>query len=271
MFCVVCFVLFFANFCWSLPQFRFHPLLFLGMQMAFYRGTKAINTSGWPHFRFQMLDLARAGHSAPRWQWQHGRVSPWHSTEPVTFSWDCHSGWDPILSQEGVDPSWSTSLITFQNVSLSGETSTVPIHPSATEAPCRNGFSSEFQNVLGKPFTHSTCLHQQPEGREARAVVYFFFFFFNWDHNIYPPPVLPSLQTPPHSPRCSLSDSWSLLFINYCYIHTGMYVPKHTHNLSSLFHVTYVFRALRLVLVNNWCARPWLRPFLLLPASLSFP
>lgn len=185
MFCVVCFVLFFANFCWSLPQFRFHPLLFLGMQMAFYRGTKAINTSGWPHFRFQMLDLARAGHSAPRWQWQHGRVSPWHSTEPVTFSWDCHSGWDPILSQEGVDPSWSTSLITFQNVSLSGETSTVPIHPSATEAPCRNGFSSEFQNVLGKPFTHSTCLHQQPEGREARAVVYFFFFFFLIEIIIY--------------------------------------------------------------------------------------
>lgn len=120
-----------------------------------------------------------------------------------------------LSSQEAsVDalPSWSTSLITFQNVSLSWETRTVLIHPLATEAPFRKGFSSEFQNVLRKPSTHSTHLGQQPEDLETRTVVCY--FFKNWDHNIYHLP-FPLSQLPPYAYPSLLSFDFSLTTVTY--------------------------------------------------------
>lgn len=79
------------------------------------------------------------------------------------------------------------------------------------------------------------------------------------------PPSLFSLQVLPHTPPCSLSNSW-LLFIS-CYIHVCLciYIYSFKYNLLGLYKVTClrVFRADLWVLdlLTNWCVLPGGRHF----------
>lgn len=106
-----------------------------------------------------------------------------------------------------------------------------------------------------------TCLGQQPEDLQARAMAGYNFFLFIAITIISFPLSFSSLHISP----LALSNSWSLLLISYCIVYINIYSYTRKYNLLSLY-VPYTCCPFGM---NSWCALPWLRLFPPLSAPLS--